>query len=249
MFVFKSTPAELSLALFLLVVAVGAVWRPWRTMAALDSSMLTLVVAAAVFIPLLLTSHLNQGQRYMIPLYPIVIFAACDRLAARLENRAWTVSRRCRDAFLRARRGAVSRSLRTTSRMRIRFAGGPENGWRLMADSSLDWGQDLPGLRQLSECRRPRTGRDEILRHRASGSVRRPAQTNIEHLRRRPEEYGVLALSVTYLDGLHLSGRDPFKDFRRFEPAAQVGHSIMVYDLRRPEALAAFREALKAFHS
>jgi len=27
-----------------------------------------------------------------------------------------------------------------------RAFGGPENGWRHLADSSLDWGQDLPGL-------------------------------------------------------------------------------------------------------
>jgi hypothetical protein len=28
------------------------------------------------------------------------------------------------------------------------FAGGPANGWRHLVDSSLDWGQDLPGLAQ-----------------------------------------------------------------------------------------------------
>jgi hypothetical protein len=55
-------------------------------------------------------------------------------------------------------------------------------------------------------------------------------------------------VSATYLNGLHLSGRDPFKELRRLRPAAEVGYSIMVYDLRQSDAQHAFREALKVLH-
>jgi hypothetical protein len=29
------------------------------------------------------------------------------------------------------------------------LAGGPNNGWRYLTDSNIDWGQDLPALRDL----------------------------------------------------------------------------------------------------
>jgi hypothetical protein len=247
MFAFKSTPAELFLALVLLFAAVTGVPHPWRTLTALDSSMQTLLVAAIVFVAALLTSHLNQGHRYMIPLYPMLILAGCDQLAARLKGRIAPM----------VAVGAVLLASQAWSSLTIAphylayvnsFSGGPENAWRLMADSSLDWGQDLPDLAAYLKAH----DRGPVAIKYFGTALPEAygvSADEIERLQGRPEEYGVLALSVTYLDGLHLSGRDPFKDFRRLEPVAQVGHSIMVYDLKRPGALAAFRDALKAFHT
>jgi len=71
---------------------------------------------------------------------------------------------------------------------------------------------------------------------------------DIEHLHKPPNEYGLFVVSATYLDGLHLGGRDPFSEFRRLQPTAQVGNSIMVYDLTQSDALFALREALKVIH-
>jgi hypothetical protein len=247
MFAFKSTPAELFLAMVLLFAGVVGALHPWRTLTALDSSMQTLLVAAIVFVGALVTSHLNQGHRYMIPLYPMLILAGCDQLAARLKGRA---------APMMAV-GAVLLVSQAWSNLTIAphylayvnsFSGGPENAWRLMADSSLDWGQDLP---DLADYLKAHDRGPVAIKYfgTALPEAYGVSADEIERLRGRPEDYGVLALSVTYLDGLHLSGRDPFKDFRRLEPVAQVGHSIMVYDLKRPGALAAFRDALKAFHT
>lgn len=246
MFLFKSTPAELCLALFLILVTAASVWPPWRTLATIDASTLTMLVAASVFIPLLVTSHLNQGQRYMIPLYPILILAACDRLAARLEN--WRGLFLTLAVVLAASQAWSSLSIAPHYLAYVNgFAGGPTNGWRLMADSSLDWGQDLPGLRAYLE-----SGDRGPVAMKYFGTALPEAYgihaDDVASLHKDPEQYGVLAISATYLDGLHLGGRDPFKDFRRLEPAAEIGYSIMVYDLRRSDALAAFREALKVIH-
>jgi hypothetical protein len=68
---------------------------------------------------------------------------------------------------------------------------------------------------------------------------------DIQNLRVSPESYTLLALSATFLDGLYMSGLDPFEGFRRIQPDSQIGYSIMVYDLKRPEARTAFREALE----
>jgi hypothetical protein len=49
------------------------------------------------------------------------------------------------------------------------FAGGPGNGWRHLVDSSLDWGQDLPGLATWLR-REARPGEQVYVAYAGSGS-------------------------------------------------------------------------------
>jgi hypothetical protein len=245
-FLFKSTPVELALVSFLIVAAGVSYRHPWRTLTALDSSMQCLLVAGGVVTGLLLTSHLNLGHRYMIPVYPILIIVACDQLAVRLGSRhAWLTATAAGLLVIQAW-SSLTIAPHYLAYLN-RFSGGPENGWRLLADSSLDWGQDLPGLRAYLDAHYQERA---VMKYfgTALPEAYGVRADDIEHLKARPEEYALLALSATHLNGLHLAGRDPFKEFRRLEPVAQVGYSIMMYDLRRPDALFAFREALKAFH-
>src|SRR5690606_33111237 len=92
-----------------------------------------------------ITSHLNIGHRHLLPLYP-VLFIGAGGLGRWLSSRS----------FLRA--GAVGALLLWHAAAAAAIAphflaffnplgGGPRNGWRHLVDSSLDWGQDLPGLR------------------------------------------------------------------------------------------------------
>jgi hypothetical protein len=241
-FLFKSTPSELALAAFILFVLVAALRRPLRALAELDPSMQCLLLSAAAISVLLMTSRLNLGHRYMIILYPILIVAACDRLAVRLESkRRWlTIGA----GILLAVQAASSLAIAPHYLAYVnRLSGGPENGWRLLADSSLDWGQDLPALRSYLESRQ-----DERVALKYFGSAL-PAAYDVyaddfDNLRARPEAYTLFALSATFLDGLYMDGADPFKDFRNIQPDAQAGYSIMLYDLRRLDARAAFRQAL-----
>jgi hypothetical protein len=104
-----------------------------------------LLALAAVYGGVALTSHLNIGQRHLLPLYPalfIVAGVAAWRLAA---------APRARLAF-----ATVLVALQALAATRIHphylayfnvLAGGPAQGWRLLVDSSLDWGQDLPDLK------------------------------------------------------------------------------------------------------
>ena len=241
-FLFKSTPIELALVLFLLVGAGVAVRHPWRTVTALDSSMQCLLLSAGVLTGLLVTSHLNLGHRYMTPVYPIVIIAACDQIAARLPTGRWLIATTV--CLLAVQAGSSMAIAPHYLAYLNRFSGGPQNGWRLLADSSVDWGQDLPELRDYLDAQPQKRVVMKYFGTAFPGSYGVQAD-EIEHLTMRPEEYELLALSVTYLNGLHIDGRDPFREFRRLEPDAQVGYSIMMYDLRRPDALFAFREALK----
>ena len=92
-----------------------------------------------------ITSHLNIGHRHILPTYP-VLFIGAGALGA------WLVSRR------RALSAVVLGLLGWHAAEAVwiaphhlayfnKLAGGPANGRHHLVDSSLDWGQDLPGLK------------------------------------------------------------------------------------------------------
>jgi hypothetical protein len=93
------------------------------------------------------------------------------------------------------------------------LAGGPRNGWRQLVDSSLDWGQDLPGLRAwLERNGLPRAGTPLYLSYFGTG---RPESYGIESLRlpgyydhwRPPQPWyqlqgGIYAISATMVQSV-----------------------------------------------
>ena len=107
------------------------------------------------------------------------------------------------------------------------FAGGPNNGLRYLADSNLDWGQDLPAFRAWVTRNNGRGlrlayfGADTPWRHfTGKESVSTPPPWN-DALR-------------------HQSHAAPRPLFQVPVPTARAGYSIYIYDLRvsdRPAAL------------
>ncbi len=246
LYLFKSTPAELTLTLFMASLIAAAGIRPWRALMDLEPALQTLLIAATMLMGMLVTTHLNLGHRYMIAMYPIMILAACDRLAVRFGS-----SRRLFPVIAGLLLAAQLWSNLSIAPHFLAYvnaaSGGPENGWRLLADSSIDWGQDLPGLKDFI---------DEHVKGPVAIKYFGTAQIDAygidaddtEHLRLPPDAYDIIALSATYLDGLHLGGRDPFKEFRDVTPVASIGYSILIFDLQQPDALRALRESLKIMH-
>jgi hypothetical protein len=92
-----------------------------------------------------LASHLNIGHRHLLPTYP-VLFIAAGALSA------WVTS----GNLLRIAAVVILLGWHMTESIRAAphyiayfnpLGGGPDNGWRHLVDSSIDWGQDLPGLK------------------------------------------------------------------------------------------------------
>jgi len=104
-----------------------------------------LITLFAIYWLAALTSHLNIGHRHLLPIYP-VLFIAAGALGAWVTSRRWWYI-----APIVALLGwHVTESARVAPHYLAYFnelAGGSENGWRHLVDSSLDWGQDLPGLK------------------------------------------------------------------------------------------------------
>ena len=146
---------------FALVVssALGAWWRAaqnhalWVRIRGDLYRVAPLVILFAVYWAFSLTSHLNIGLRHILPTYPVLFIGA--GLLARPAARRWLGGIAAVLVFWLA---AESINIRPHYLAYFnRLGGGPENGWRHLVDSSLDWGQDLPGLAAwLKRERRPR---------------------------------------------------------------------------------------------
>jgi 4-amino-4-deoxy-L-arabinose transferase-like glycosyltransferase len=99
-----------------------------------------LVVFAAVYGGFAILGNLNIGHRHILPLYLVSAFLAAgavNALAGSWGRRLLPVT-----LALSALEALVGHPYHLA--FFNRAAGGPENGWRLLVDSSLDWGQELP---------------------------------------------------------------------------------------------------------
>ena len=153
-FLAKSTLAEL--AAVALTGAVGG-WQLLRSFQERGRTMLTpvfpLIALVVVYGAFAVLSPLNIGHRHILPLYPPLFILTGGLLA--VPALRW-LKRAAVPALLVL---GIGESLSARPDYLAFFnqaAGGPENGWRQLVDSSLDWGQDLPGLAAwLRENRRP----------------------------------------------------------------------------------------------
>jgi hypothetical protein len=130
------------------------------------------------------------------------------------------------------------------------LVGGPENGYKYLVDSNLDWGQDLKGLKQYMT----EQGIPKIKLSYFGGAD--PALYGIDYdylpsFGLRPSEPdgkwwyeagytedcdpadGVIAISATNLQGVLLRNRDCFQWLRSHEPVSKIGYSIFIYDTRQ----------------
>jgi hypothetical protein len=143
-FAWKTTLAMLA-AIVLALIALARRWANQRALIHPDLyTVAPLFVFVAVYAAVSLTSHLNIGHRHLLPIYP-ALFVSVGVWIASLAAGRW------RQSAIVLVLGAHIAATATVAPHLIaffnRFAGGPANGYRLLVDSSLDWGQDLPGLR------------------------------------------------------------------------------------------------------
>lgn len=127
------------------------------------------------------------------------------------------------------------------------IGGGPENGWRILADSNIDWGQDLKGLRRWMR-------QENVDRVRLSwfGSAY-PEHYGITYdplpgvgfpshfelwsdppFSTASPEPGIYVISVNNLLGLNLPNPDLYAWFRARRPDAKIGYSVFIYGVVTP---------------
>jgi len=234
----KSTTAELLIFAFG-IAALATGWRHDSAQARVWS------VALVLFTALTLVNRLSLGVRYGLLLVPLLIFLALERWGRDNGGRAPAVV--CAALVALQAASAIAIAPRYLSYFN-RWSGGPAAGYRYLADSNIDWGQDLPALRDTIAG----MGGGKIL---ISYFGNAPYEEYGLHpnnwtgaIDRDFERWDWAAISVTHLDGLFVNG-DPFAPFRSLEPSARASYSILIYSTKRPEVRAAMAEAARRWRA
>jgi hypothetical protein len=135
------------------VLVIGLAARRWLTRAGSWSRDLyrlaPLLALFAVYWLNSVTIKLNIGHRHILPIYP-VLFIGLGALGLWLRR----LTRESRVVVVGLLGWHAAAALWIAPHYLAYFnpiAGGPQNGWRHLVDSSLDWGQDLPGLKRWLE--------------------------------------------------------------------------------------------------
>jgi hypothetical protein len=127
------------------------------------------------------------------------------------------------------------------------LSGGPATGYRYLADSNVDWGQDLPALRQTLThvgAQQPIVAYFGTAPLDAYGIAAPLWSCNPAVEAMRPDW---VAISATYLDGVYLPD-DPFSKFREIPPTARAAYSILLYQTDRAEVRDALSAAFTTCH-
>ena len=226
----------------LLVAAGMALRRPSR-----DD--LLLLVPPLVFFLASTTARLNLGYRHLLPVLPFLAVHV-GRLASSPRSPASSSPRwyaRCLLPLALAIWLALG-TLTISPHFLAYFngiGGGPQNGWRILVDSNIDWGQDMKGLRAWME----QEGVDRV--RLAWFGTARPEYYGVRHdllpgvpygfllwtdppFNPANPEPGVYAISVSNLVGVSLPDPDLYAWFRARPPSDRVGYSLFIYRVPAP---------------
>jgi hypothetical protein len=232
----KSTPTELCV----FGLAVCAFVTGWRTDTA---SFRVLRMAFFMSALALLFSYINIGVRYALLLYPLAVLGASRFLSGGLRT-------------LRGQAAVALLVFQAASAVLIAphylsyfnwLSGGPANGYRYLADSNVDWGQDLPALKRTLKgvgAERPLVAYFGTAPLEAYGIDALKWSCNPAVESARPDW---IAISATLLDGAYVQD-DPFAKFRRIQPSARAAYSILLYSMDRAEVRGALAAASTTCH-
>ncbi len=200
------------------------------------------VVPVVLFLGVAMMSTLNIGLRHILPIYPFVIVIAAQATNALFGGKSRN-GPRVGVALLAAGLLEFASVYPNNLAFFNRAVGGPSNGFRYLADSNIDWGQDLKPLKGWMDA-------NHVTHiNLAYFGVADPAYYGIDctymggttipgvtpSMMRPPRLPGYVAVSVTLLDGVPFAERDRdfYKPLRDRTPAADIGGSIRVYWVER----------------
>ncbi len=212
----------------------------WRTYVRRWGALITF---PTLYILTSLLSNLNIGYRHLLPVLPclFVTIGALIQRAAPTHQTAHGI----RYALYASLVWLALGTLRISPHYLAYFnelAGGPDEGYRFLADSNTDWGQAYKNLARFQQ-------------ERAIGPVRLsafifydPAIYGVEYEPLTPMRGdtpavfparfnpppGEYVISATTLDGIPLADPEMYDWFRQREPDAKIGHVLFYYHVTKP---------------
>jgi len=233
----------LIILILLLVATIVLLWRKDSRKTAVF-----LLIPPVFYFLFSLTSGLNIGYRHLLPMLPFLL-VLISGLAEKQKDESQPSSLIIQPSILWF---SIAILICITLWIHPHYlsyfnvlAGGPNGGRDILVDSNVDWGQDLLRLRQWQV----ENGVDNLkLGYFGTAD---PAVYGLEYEHMpgfpQPEFYlgmwdnppfnpaapgpGVYAISVSSLWESHSESKDVYSWFREQEPDAQIGYSILIYEV------------------
>jgi len=208
----------------------------------LDGDELSLIVPAAIFFAFTVFQKLDLGIRYLLPIYPLLIV-----FVGRILRKPWPVQWGAwpRRAILVLLAWCVVEAVSCAPHYLSYFnqlAGGPSHGGGVLADSNLDWGQDLPALAAWQRAHPTATplhfayfGPADVSRYGVECErlpdlgPKDPPQPPEWYARESQPRAGWIAISANCLKLL-----SAYHWLQAYQPVDRAGYSILIYHLPAP---------------
>ena len=205
---------------------------------------LVLLIPASGFFAIALTTTINLGYRHLLPILPFLYVLIGAVVSQSVHEHSVYKSRG------KPRTAAVLMGWFVVGSFWMYphylaffnvLAGGPDNGWRALVDSNIDWGQDLKRLGDWMETTGVESvwlsyfgeARPEYFGINYTGLDSFPPRLmnpNARPFYPSDPAPGWYAISATTLQGVHFADHDQFAFFRNREPQDKIGHSIFMFD-------------------
>jgi len=224
----------------LLITLVALLRWPWKRRWR-ESSIL--IVPAVVLFAAASIGNLQLGYRYILPVLPFVFLVAARNVTFEWPRRVKWSSTGLLAGWLAV--GTLSIFPHYLSYFN-ELGGGPANGDHYLVDSNLDWGQDLPALREWLDAHPPADVRlgffgpayPERYGVHTIGIPSYPLNAygpEVEGFTSYSLEPGRYAISATLLRiGLVFHQFNIYAAFQSMTPIDRAGYSILIYDVRYP---------------
>ncbi len=205
-----------------------------------------LILVPLVYLAVSMKSSLNLGYRYILPVLPFLFIV----ISGQFRRWPFGPARRQRvqvAGLILAAWLVVEAGLIYPNHLAYfnEAAGGPDNGYKILADSNLDWGQNIKRLKtwldeqHLGEAHLAVfTGslpeRYGIRTIKLPGPYEPPDAHGFQRFTPAP---GLYVIGASSWQGLRLDNPDTYDWFRRQKPVARIGHSLFVYKVREMPAM------------
>lgn len=225
----------------LLALIIAALLLGVHKVCRAPSDLLGMCSFAAVFLLFALRSHYDIGERHILPLYPFALMIAgsiWEQVIARPARIGIDISTWWGKKSINFNVVALLLVLGLNAADALRSAPDyltyfnilvrPQNSWRYLTDSNLDWGQGLITVRDY-EWKRP----NEQLRLAYFGSLN-PALYGVRALPLEPNEQvkGKVVIGASALTGQVLPDPNSYRWLLSTKPIGMLDRSMFVYETK-----------------
>ncbi|MCM8785144.1 MAG: glycosyltransferase family 39 protein [Candidatus Omnitrophica bacterium] len=212
----------------------------------IEKNEIYLIIPAIIYFIFSSWSKKQIGIRYILPFYAL-IYIYCGRLIFYQEKIKIINQNFKKIVFYLLIAWYIFSSIKIHPHYLAYFneiAGGPDNGWKHLIDSNIDWGQDLKEFKKYLQ----KEGNPEIMLNyfgsifpETYGIIYEPAffplvlylPEQYYHLNSLSPLKEYLVISVNCLQGLMYEDINIFDWLKEIKPKAKIGYSMFVYDITK----------------